>query len=71
MISIKEIYNKKVEGGRITNEELLEGIKFFKDLSDKLFKCGPVFRLAAKEANDTYFTFYSYAIARGLDPNGE
>lgn len=65
--SIKEIYNKKTDGGNITNAELLIGIKFFDDLSRKLFQCGPVFRLAAKEANDVYHTFYSYAVARGLD----
>jgi len=65
--SIKEIYNKKVEGDPITDEDVLKGLCFFKQLAKDLVLCGPVFRLAFKEANDTYNTFYSYAVARNLN----
>lgn len=66
MKSIKEIYNIKYDGGHLTNEELLFGIEFFRDLSNKLRQLGPVFRLAYQEANDTYIKYYGYAVARNL-----
>lgn len=63
---IQQIYNKKIEGDPITDVEVIDGIKFFKKLADQLVICGPVFRLAFKEANDTYLTLLSYAHARQL-----
>ena len=67
MKNINQIHDAKVEGHRLTDGEVLKGMVFFKDLSDMLAKCGPVFRLAFKEANDTYNVFYDYAKARKLD----
>jgi hypothetical protein len=66
MTYMADIYEKKCEGGHISNSEILKGIVFFKDLSSKLAVCGPVFKLAFKEANNTYDTLYGYAVARGL-----
>jgi hypothetical protein len=65
--SPKAVYIANCEGGRISDKDVVRGVFFFKDLSDKLARCGPVFKLAFKEANNTYNTLHSYAVARNLD----
>jgi hypothetical protein len=65
--SPKSVYTKKCEGGRISDADVMQGIVFFKELADNLVKCGPVFRLAFKEANDTYNTLHTIAVARNID----
>jgi hypothetical protein len=62
----KDVYEVTTNGGHITDDDLLAGIIFFKDLSDNLFKVGPTFRLAAAEANHTYFTLRDFAVNREL-----
>lgn len=64
--SPNRIYTKQRNGDPLTNKEVLEGLIFFKDLADRLMKCGPIFHLAFTEANHTYFTLRGYAEARNL-----
>ncbi len=65
-MSPKQIYNHYQDGILIPNKDLITGIIFYKDLSDNLIKCGPVFSLAFREANQVYLTLRSYADSRKL-----
>ena len=60
----KKIYQKYINGDAFTDDELSEGITFFKDLADKLVFAGPVFALAFKEANTVYIALEGYQSAR-------
>lgn len=62
----KLVYQSYVEGTTITDSDLLEAIEFFYELSNQLVKCGPVFKLAFKEANYTYLALEDYARARRI-----
>ncbi len=65
------VYSKLVNGDHIDDESLIQGILFFQDLADKLIQCGPVFRLAYREAANSYRTLRDYAGARDLNiPKG-
>lgn len=48
---IETVYTKFCNGDSLTDNELDVGINHFKPLADMLFRSGPVFRLAAQEAN--------------------
>lgn len=61
---MKEIYDKYRDGHSLTNKEVQDGIDFYGDLADKLFKCGDTFRLAAKEALQVYHALYGFRQAR-------
>lgn len=61
-----EIYQKYHQGDPIDDASLIYGILYFKDLSDKLVKCGPVFKLAFLEAERIYQGLRDYAVARKL-----
>lgn len=63
----KDLYNKYVQGDKITDNQLKEGIPFWKDLADRLHKTGPVFKLCANEAGRIYRGLSDFAHARGLD----
>lgn len=63
----RQIHEKLQNGDPLANVEVLEGAAFFKDLADRLLKCGPVFHLAAKEANRCYLNLDGFAQARGLN----
>jgi hypothetical protein len=65
-INPKTILKKLSSGDALTNGEVLFGMVFFKDLADQLFACGPVFLLAAKEANRAWMDLESFARARGI-----
>ena len=63
---MKQIYEKVCNGDSLTDEEVLKGMKFYRQLTNDLMKCGPVFALARNEANRTYMKLYDFAQARGL-----
>ena len=62
----KQIYTAYVEGNHIDNVSLIEGVVFYKDLADRLCKCGPVFKLAFVEANMVYLCLRDFAVNREL-----
>lgn len=65
---MRHVYEKYTNGDSISDEELKEGLAFFKKLSDDLMTLGPVFKLAAVEANLVYMAFNSYQRARNERP---
>lgn len=60
----RKVYEKVCNGDNITNAELQFGMTFYKELADKLVKCGPVFKLAHGEAVRTYLTLEGFYLAR-------
>ncbi len=62
----KLIYENYIDGTPISDTNLIEAVEFFKKLADDLCKCGPVFKLAFKEANYTYLALSDYLAAREL-----
>ena len=60
----EKIYNKLYQGDALTDEELQAGIEHFKQVSDLLMVSGPVFRLAADEANRIYCRLRDFQVAR-------
>ena len=65
MVSIIEgIYNKFCNGDSLSDDELTIGINHFRPLGDMLFRSGPVFRLAAQEANRVASRFEDYKESR-------
>ena len=48
---IETVYTKLCNGDSLTDNELDVGIYHFRPMADMLFRSGPVFRLAAQEAN--------------------
>ena len=63
---IRDIYEKYVNGDSLTDDEVLEGEKHFKILSDLLYQSGEAFAITAKEANRTYLGLQGYRVSRGL-----
>jgi hypothetical protein len=61
-----EIFHRYYQGDSLTDQDVLEGVKFYYQLSRLLYKTGPVFRLAAQEANSVFLGLESYAKARHL-----
>lgn len=58
------IYEKLLNGDSLSDEELEEGIDTFRTLAAKLSSVGPVFALAANEANRAFLQLYGYWSAR-------
>lgn len=48
---VETVYTKFCNGDPLSDNELDVGIYHFKPMADMLFRSGPVFRLAAQEAN--------------------
>lgn len=61
---VETVYAKFCKGDPLTNNELDVGIEHFRPLSDMLFRSGPVFRLAAQEANRVATGLEDYKSAR-------
>ncbi len=60
----KVIYEKYINGDSLTDEEVKFGAKYYRDLADRLIKCGPTFVLAFKEANRIYMQMENFDQAR-------
>lgn len=65
-ISIKKVHEKVLNGDSLTDQEVLEGRKFFEQLSNDLHKAGPAFMIAQSEASRVYTTLNGFAWARSL-----
>lgn len=61
-----QVYEKANKAVNISDADIKFGREFYKELADKLFKCGPVFKLAAVEANRTYMVLDGFYRARNL-----
>lgn len=59
-----DIYAKTIRGDALNDIDLAAGVKFWRDLADKLAGCGPVFKLAWKEANSMADTLEGFVKAR-------
>ena len=59
-----KIYQKCIQAEYLSDAEVFFGVDYFKDLADKLVKCGPVFSLAFVEANRIYMRLEDIQIAR-------
>lgn len=59
-----EIYNLVQSGERVSDANLELGLAFYKNLADSLRQCGPVFKLAANEANRVFDVLDGYHRAR-------
>ena len=55
-VTISSIYENFCKGNPLSDDEIRVAIPYFKDIADKLVRCGPVFRLAFEEANRVYMT---------------
>lgn len=64
-----EIYEKFVNGDSLSDEELKVGAIFFHDMWVQLKQAGPVFKLAANEANRVQSQFDSFIRARNEHAN--
>lgn len=60
----QEIYEKFQKGDPLLDVELEQGLDFFTNLALDLNKAGPVFRLAANEANRVRIALNAYRMAR-------
>jgi len=59
-----KVYEKFLGSDGLTNPEVELLVTYYKDLADRLFQCGPTFRLAAQEANRVYLRASDYKAAR-------
>jgi len=62
--SPRVIYETLKSGDPMTDTEINFGVKYYKDLADKLIDCGPVFWLSFVEANRIYMRLYEFQQAR-------
>lgn len=62
----KAVAAKLWNGDRIDDDELLVAASYYKDVGDKLWELGDVFKLAANEALRLADRLYDYARARKL-----
>lgn len=60
------VYQKFLNGDSLSNQEILDGIEFFEDLTDKLDSLGERFRLQANECLRVTQALKHYKLARGL-----
>jgi hypothetical protein len=60
------VYQKYLKGDNISDEELLEGYKAFRNAADVLSELGPVFKLACDEAYRVVNKFSEYIVEREL-----
>lgn len=65
-VELKTIYTRVCNTDRLSNKEVREGYEFFATLSEQLYKAGPAFVIAAKEAGRTADTLRGFAVARKL-----
>lgn len=65
---VKDIYDKYVNGDKLSDAELLLGFNHFTDLGKKLALSGPVFLLAAREANRISSSLEDIINARNISP---
>lgn len=61
-----DMYYKYIQGKIFKDDELLQAIKHFKQLSDILCRSGREFSNAHHAAARCYFDLHSYGINRGL-----
>ena len=60
----QKVYETVRSGGPVSDDDLEFGILYYGELSINLFNCGPVFRLAAQEANNILYTLSNFQTAR-------
>ena len=63
----KDVYEKFCAGDSLTDAEVSFGITFYTYLADNLFKCGPVFQLAAAEARRVQLQLEGFMEARQMN----
>lgn len=63
----KQIYEKYHNGDKLTDNEVIYGTVYFKRLAEQLNICGPVFKLAADEAQRIRHRLYEMSVARRLE----
>ena len=66
-MNIETIYENRSRSANLTDEELRYAVPFFRKLADDLSACGPIFKLAYREANDVFFTLKGHANTPGLN----
>jgi len=66
MRTLQQIYDSFLDGGRISNEELLFAMNHFRQLHSMLIVLGDRFAIAAYEAKRVELGLYSYAVSRML-----
>ena len=59
-----DVYEKLVNGAKLTDEDIEIGRTHFRATADHLRLCGPVFRLAWREAQRTADAFDGFYIER-------
>ena len=59
-----QIHKDFIDGVPLSDNDLAFGIDYFKRLADMLVHCGPTFRLAFKEANNTHICLSDYQKSR-------
>lgn len=64
MTTISDVYSKCINGRPLTMKEIDIGIEHFDKMSKLLFASGPVFSLAAVEANRIYLMLDGFKMAR-------
>lgn len=64
VVTAQSVYEKYDSCKALTDEEVNFGAKYFRKLSDTLQELGPVFRLAAGEANRVAMGFERFKEAR-------
>lgn len=61
---ISDIYEKFVKGDRLTDAECEYGAIYFRRVACDLIGCGPIFKLAANEAQRVWVALQSFSEAR-------
>lgn len=60
------VYDAYVKGGKLTDQEIIQGLAHYRSMADQLVKCGPAFRLAASEANKVADALEGFKNARNI-----
>jgi hypothetical protein len=60
----KIVYDLTNSGDSMSDADVAYGRTYYKELADKLRQCGPVFKLAANEADRVYHTLDGFFKAR-------
>ena len=63
-----DIYDKVVSGDSLTDDEVRYRMVFYRELHEKLAKCGSVFKLACMEALRIHCTLEGFYMARKRNP---
>ena len=56
----RKVYEKLISGDSLTDQDISFGRTFYRELADKLTKCGPVFHLAWIESRRTADAFDAF-----------